>query len=346
MSKHNIKPTFVRLMVGFALVNLVYSLGETAMGPWAVPVGVPSVPAASGNTATCDAKAFLHNFVQGPLLYATGLAFYHLLKVRFEVNDDVIVGYVEPIVHFVAWAVPIVTGSIMVAMEMSNPIRSMPGLCYIAELPPGCNEYDDVDCVRGEDWYVFCLLCSALFAAICVVVTAASFVMIYCKVRSTERRMARYGESAHGGSSSRSRMEMSRQTGRHALGYIGAYMVCALPMFVDFAGPPSNTAVNPDAADFYLPMDIFLYLLLPLHGFLQACILLRSHPFVFRVGGPLHFVTRVRKWGSKSWNGSTASLYASIFFTSRDISGPIEDESAAAVVSRSASPPELTISAV
>jgi disulfide bond formation protein DsbB len=304
ISNHNFKPTFVRLLLGFSLVDIVHSLGYLILGPWAVPKGTPWVYNASGTVATCDAKAFFLHMSQGLWIYSTSLAIYHALKVRFEYRDAYITHRIEPWFHALAWFIPIFTGILLIPFGLMNPIASVPGYCTMSELPTGCDLTDDYDCERGENWFAAGIVLSVALSGICLLIISVSFVLIYLKVRGTEKRMARFG-LAH--RSSAANMELTGQVGRRAMYYIGAFFLCNLPTYVNWVGPPSETAENDKAVDFYFPLNAACFILFPLQGFLHALIFLISHPFVFREEGPLHVSRLDMMWNSAALSPPTLS---------------------------------------
>ena len=302
VANHRFKPSFVRLLTGFSMVDIVHSIGYLALGPWAVPEGTPWVHEARGNLHTCNAKGFFLHMMQGLWIYSAGLAVYHALKVRFECKDACTTKYVEPAIHVFAWMTPVCTGIILIPLGLINPVASIPGYCWISELPTGCDVNDQVECVRGEGWFWAAVALSGALSGACLVAIAISVVLIYWRVRTTEARIAQFGR-IHG--SSAASMELTRKTGRRAMWYIGAFFLCNLPTYLNWAGPPSETAENPNAARYYFIVNSVNFVLFPLQGFLHACIFLHDHRFVFQEDGPLYGVSSIFAWRSSGDSLST-----------------------------------------
>ena len=75
---------------------------------------------------------------------------------------------------------------------MFNPRRDLPGWCWFSDNPPLCNENDDIDCVRGEDYDDFTGIIetgNVIFAWTIIIIC---MLLIVCKVRRIERNMGRY----------------------------------------------------------------------------------------------------------------------------------------------------------
>ena len=289
VARNAFKKTFLRLTVGFCVLDLIQSAGILAFGPWAMPVGTPYVMNASGNIATCNLNGFFTHLAWGLWIYSACLACYHTMTVRFQWQDDFLERFIEPIFHGLAWLFPLTTGTTFMLLGLMNPIPGVPGSCAFSNLPAHCQVAPygmDVECYRGENSWQASLAvgCVMMF---CMLVIPISFILLYRRVREIEKKIGRFGRSHR---SSAARLLLTARTGRQALKYISAFLVCNIPFIVSLFGPDYGA---PFDAIYYFIVTIPIRIFFPLQGFFNALIFVQSHPVLFEEEEPLHFMTLI-----------------------------------------------------
>lgn len=273
-SLERVNRTFVRLMLGYAVMDAVQTVLWLALGPWALPAENPYVPHATGSIATCNVKGFFMNLVFGLMLYSASLASYHCMKVVFEWPDFFITQGFEPAFHFLAWGWPIIMALPSIWYDNINPYGLLPGTCW----------FTGMDGVRGDEDKGFAVAFEFGFRTFVVsfAVTVLAFGMLWWKARQIEARLRRTSGGASVVTS------LSRTTGRQGMRYSLTFFVCniAWPFLV-----VANDQNDLDNADhFYFPLAVYSFLFTPLQGFVNAILFLESHRDVLRHDGPLDWL--------------------------------------------------------
>ena len=284
--KRMLEPSYVRLIVGYSIMVVIQSIGSLLFGPWPVPKDTPYVYHAAGNTATCDVNGFFTNLQGGLVIYFACIIVYHALVVvvlEQNKNEEFISKRIEPFFHGISWLLPFGSSIHWIVMGYMNPIAGVPGFCYSADLPPDCTWNDDVDCIRGEGYWKYNVIAS-LIGLFLFFVILVSLALIYWKVRKTEQRLAHYSRRYRRASSAVI-LETTSKTGRQAILYIGAFLVCNLPVaFLQSGG------LYEGRETYYFWSTIFYSTLSPLAGFFTSLIFFKNNPIFFQEGGPLYHV--------------------------------------------------------
>mmetsp|Transcript_4809 Transcript_4809/g.6719 ORF Transcript_4809/g.6719 Transcript_4809/m.6719 type:complete len:398 (-) Transcript_4809:127-1320(-) len=266
----NLNPTFLRLTIGFSIMDALQSLGTLVFGPWSIPAGSPFSSNAIGNVTTCNLNGFFTQLASGLWFYSAFFAVYHMLVVRYQWKSATISKYIEPFFHSIAWLYPILQASIIMAFDLMNPVAGAPGTCWATQVPDGC-VVEDVECQRGSDKYGIIIATIASILIIMVVMIVSS-ILLYLRVRHIEQKIARFDPS--GSFSSSSRMKTTRQTGRQAIRYILSFLACNLATCTIVFGPEYS---SPNANVYYTVTGGSFLVLFPLQGLLHACIFIRTN---------------------------------------------------------------------
>ena len=163
----------------------------------------------------------------GTVFYSGTLALYFLLLIRFGKREEWIARYIEPIGHLLAIGYPLTSGIVAIYVDAFNPMPLLPGWCWISEYPWGCGRSDNVECIRGHDKVtppMYFLAAGPLLLAIVFAIIVVSLVLVFLKVRDTEKRLERYA-----GTRDQS-YERTKEVGRQAVLYISAFLLTYLPI--------------------------------------------------------------------------------------------------------------------
>ena len=323
-SLRHLKTPFLRLLCGFAILDVIQSAGSLAFGPWSVPKDTPYVWNASGTIATCNANGFITNLLLGLVLYSACHASYSALTIYFQWRDEFIGRFIEPFFHVIVWGTTVTSGLLMVFQGMMNPVPSNIGTCWSSDYPPDCTYKPDVECLRGagknHTTQAFVLIGGAVVGSFIVIII--SFWLIHSKVRQQEEKMNQWSERSFGlsgsshsirlsGSSrsesivsgggqsndssfphSRRFKSLSDKVGNQALAYICAFLICNMPLLISGFGPRYGV---PYATTYYRINSIAFEVLTPLQGAFNALIFFYNNQGIFRRGGPLYFLNRIQK---------------------------------------------------
>jgi hypothetical protein len=181
-----------RLLAGMSVCDILSS-SAWFLTSWPVPEEMPFAVWNVGTSETCSAQGFFVQLSIGTVIYNACLALYYLLVVRYGWNNEYIAKRVEPWMHFAAVGFALSTSVAGLALDLFNPIGYS---CSISAYPRFCTQsYENkgpTNCIRGDNAR-FYLAAFWLGPACCVVVwLAVSMFLVYCKIRSTERRSSHF----------------------------------------------------------------------------------------------------------------------------------------------------------
>jgi len=302
-----------RLMVSLSLLDGLSSTSLLVLGPWVVPAAIPFTNLGRAHSyGACEAAGFLTNVLFGSMWLSGFLALYFVLLLRFEFPEESRVQRVlEVLAHSLAWLYPLLTGSWALSQDIMNPMKVLPGWCWLADDRPDIDtadfDYDNDTSAfsssergtsshwkkDGNDWdkeedgsndwekreeergfiemIKFGNALSIFFLFFTIVV---SMTLIVYRVRRTEEQMGR-----HLSTSIRSEVTMSsryrtKETSWQAIWYIGSFFVVYLPILVLQFIDTDDSGERAETAVFF-----FAFLtktITPLQGFFNAVIFLRK----------------------------------------------------------------------
>jgi hypothetical protein len=158
---------------------------------WSLPIpkGTPGVWGAMGNKASCDAQGVFIQFSIMGSYYNCALALYYYKSLCFSMKDEQIAKRYEKWIHIgsVVWAL----GTAIAAWQQD--LYSYSGLgCWIAADPLRCHRRDDVDCIRGENAYIYGWLYMGIPQTLVLNYIIYSMWMIYKKVKEVSSRAEKW----------------------------------------------------------------------------------------------------------------------------------------------------------
>ena len=214
----------LRALLGMSIIDVMASSGWF-LSTWMAPVGSNAVYAA-GNTQTCTYQGFLLQIAIGAPMYNSCLALYYLLTINYGWREERL-QRLERWLHAFVLIFAFGTGILLIPLNVYNHIGAV---CWVVGLPKGCENSNyqpsDVPCERGNDaWkYGFALFYVPLW--VCIIFTTIAMIMIYRKVRETEKRSSRYA----GSSTARRRTFLqSDRVAAQAILYTFAFYITWLP---------------------------------------------------------------------------------------------------------------------
>ena len=223
----SLKSVYHRIMLGISVSDLLGSLGVSVLGPWVVPSEVEFTTFGTGSWGTCEAAAFMTNFLFCTMWYSGFLSLYFLLVVRYEYEDEVLAKHAEPFAHVISLGYGLASGIYGVAANLFSPVRELPGFCWFHDYPPYCSSKKGTpDCER-EGHNVYLSFVGNVVTVVFIFVTIfLSMILIVLKVRKTEIQMRQYAVGSENSS-----LMLTQETGRRGILYIGSYFVTYFPVF-------------------------------------------------------------------------------------------------------------------
>ena len=182
-----------------------------------------------GNVATCEMAGFLMTMTVSFAVLNMFLCLFYMRVVCFGWTPPVIyrnyssslngrrwefrkIPWFELSAYVLAIPYPLATAGVGLYHKSFNPMVTLPGWCYFSEVPYDCNKFDDVPCIRGENYSFIQLFASVIPVGCAVIGGTVAVTMVSRTVKKQCRTMIeRYGIS----SSSLQSLEMSN-TGNHA----------------------------------------------------------------------------------------------------------------------------------
>jgi hypothetical protein len=183
---------FSRILFGMSLFEAfesIWNFGST----WPIPRGTEGVFGASGTTQTCTAQGFFLQLGLAVPVYNASLSIYYLLKIKYNVSDDVLRLRVEPYLHAVSIVFPLATCITCLALDLFNNANLW---CWIAPYPLDCagsgiKGHDD-PCIRGDNAWKYRWGFYFVPLWLCIVTVIVNMALVYRFVRSKDERTLKY----------------------------------------------------------------------------------------------------------------------------------------------------------
>lgn len=212
---------YLRLLMGLSALDLLSSIGSAGFSNWAIAPEVDYVYNPTGSWNATDVGGFFTNFMVGTTVYSGYLAIYFVLLVRYEVREEWMAKFAEPVVHAHAILFPLVTGLVALVKHWFGPINLAPGTIWLDAYPFGCWLPDsEIECTRKANEFVM-LLCGAINITGALLIMTVSMCMLIGKVRQTELQMKQYA----GTQAQDEPLVLTRRTTIQAMLYIGVYFL-------------------------------------------------------------------------------------------------------------------------
>lgn len=227
--------TYHRLVIGLSIFDIISSISIFSGSFFFQDMDEP--------TSQCNVNGFLQFLsLFAAALYNTALSIMFLLIVRFDISDQVLQKYYEPIFHFVAIVPFFIIAVFGLFAQVYNPVFGV--ACWLYAYPYNC--IGD-ECERGGEWAGrYQVLLVATFWVVGAILTLAN-ISIYCKVRNTVNRSQRHLTASVRGSSNTSlnrgatTPSKSQQVARRSLLFCGGYgMVYCFGFFADLTLSDEN----------------------------------------------------------------------------------------------------------
>ncbi len=263
--KQKLRRVYHRILLAYSVFDILCSF-VYALSSLVVPRNTPGVWGAMGNTATCEASGFFLQFTFSLGLYGAFICVYYVLVLRYNIREATIARKIEPIVHFVAIFFPLALGCVMLHKNMYNPANIFVGWCFMNCYPMDCLRREEIECQRGADYAFWVLLHNVPFFGFFGGVVV-SCVLTFQKIRSAERRGARWSVSQH-----QSRIRL-RESATQAFLYIAAFFFTHI--WFGITGFFSSQPATKENRSFYFAIVLITKIFQPLQGFFNCYIYIR-----------------------------------------------------------------------
>lgn len=142
-------------------------------------------------SAACTAVGFFAVMGFSSAAYISSLSFFYVLTVRFNVKEQKMRRFVEPIFHIVSIGCPLISSLTGIGLQVYNPSEFGLG-CWTTAYPAGCV---GEECERGQHAKIFVYMVAVLPQIIIFLSTIINNVIIFWTVRSLEKRTGSYGSA-------------------------------------------------------------------------------------------------------------------------------------------------------
>lgn len=149
--RSGIKSTYHRIMLLMSAADILTSI-SIALTTLPMPKDViyPFQTPSYGSIATCEAQGFIYMFGNGLMFMVNGhLHLYYLLRLKFEIKEQTICKYVEPVMHILCFSIAIALTIGSLNSDFINPSPTDP-MCVWHTYPAQCTIEEDPTC-RGSD---------------------------------------------------------------------------------------------------------------------------------------------------------------------------------------------------
>jgi hypothetical protein len=183
-NRKKLKSVKYRIIFALCLSDVINSLWFVFFS-LPIPRGTPGVWGAMGNYASCNAQGFFLQFGIIGSFYNGALSLYFYKSLCLNMKDEQIAKKYEKWIHIGCLVWPL--GTAIAAWQQD--LYSFSGIgCWIAPEPLRCHRRDDVDCIRGEDAYIYAWVYTGIPLILLCMCIVYSMVMIYMKVKEISRR--------------------------------------------------------------------------------------------------------------------------------------------------------------
>jgi hypothetical protein len=183
-NRKKLKSVKYRIIFALCLSDVINSLWFVFYS-LPIPKGTPGVWGAMGNYVSCNAMGFFLQFGIIGSFYNGALSLYFYKSLCFNMKDEQIAKRYEKWIHIGCLVWPL--GTAIAAWQQD--LYSYSGMgCWIAPEPLRCHRRDDVDCIRGEDAYIYAWVYTGIPLILLCMCIVFSMVKIYMKVKEISRR--------------------------------------------------------------------------------------------------------------------------------------------------------------
>lgn len=316
------KRLFSRLLVGLSISDVVSS-AFLFCGDWPVPADSLHSDILYGNRGTqltCNIQGFALQFAYfSSIFYTAGLSLNFLFSVKYGWKEEDLKSRLEPYIHGIAVLVPFSLATSAWVFDMMNPSALF---CYVNVYPivsistwsclqmllpgiqfrfflQGCEKFDQVDCIRGKNSWMWRTIVQIIPFAVCFSVICVSMILIYRVVRRLEENVSRYSREF-----ALNERKNSKLAFRKATSYIGVFMAVWIPVLT--VGLCQDLGVRVPASIWFVDCTM-----LPIQGLLNALVysgmVRRIKRSLVELSRSLHRHSNGQFWGA----GRNTSLWNS-----------------------------------
>jgi hypothetical protein len=207
-NRKKLKSVKYRFLFALCLCDVVNSLWFVFFS-LPIPKDTPGVWGAMGNYASCNAQGFFLQFGIIGSFYNGALSLYFYKSLCYSMKDEQIAKTYEKWIHIGCLVWPL--GTAIAAWRQD--LYSFSGLgCWIAPEPLRCHRRDDVDCIRGEDAYIYAWVYTGIPLILLCLYIVYTMGLIYMNVREVSGRAEKWSIGTVGASivSNPIRMEVTQ----------------------------------------------------------------------------------------------------------------------------------------
>jgi hypothetical protein len=184
--RRNRRPdVYLRIMVAMSLYDALYSIFSSLTGTSLHPKSM-GVVGARGTVESCSMQGFFVQWGFGSFAYGAGLSLYYVMAIRYNVSDDILAKYLEPLIHGTIFVFFFGSAVVGVSLGLFN---SNTAICWISEYPYGCNLVEGLPCLRAPNPRLAILLMVTLPSCISVLVILISLGLVAQAVWQQRARM-------------------------------------------------------------------------------------------------------------------------------------------------------------
>lgn len=174
-----------RILFGLSLSDIVGSIAYS-LSTLPSPSGTPGIWGARGNKGTCTAQGFFINAGFSVLYYNAALMLHYLLAISFNISEAKAKKIFEPWVHLFIFSVAVIPGIVGAFMGMFN---NSGNICFFGPYPKDCLKSEEIECERGENYFLFFALSSGWLILLVYIALPISLSYLLWTLWKQERMM-------------------------------------------------------------------------------------------------------------------------------------------------------------
>jgi hypothetical protein len=166
---------YLRIMAATSVYDIVYSAFCCVFGTFLGPVNM-SMSEGRGTRFSCSLGGFLVQWGFGSFAYGAWLNVYYLLTIRYNIREELLVKFFEPVAHASVFLFYFGTALIATIVGLMNPTGGPS--CWIAGFPAGCGSSEFYPCIRGDGFRAAVLWMILIPSQVCIAVILTSLSLI------------------------------------------------------------------------------------------------------------------------------------------------------------------------
>ena len=183
--KKRLSQTYHRILLGFSTLDIIGSFAY-CFSTLPSPIGTPNTWGARGNDATCSAQGFFLVIGTGIIFYNAALVIYYVLTICFNVPEVVLRKHYDPWVHRFVLLFSLIPSVLGVILGMINNVGNV---CFIGDYPVGCASNDEVECERGQNYFLFSIVTFGWAAILTCAIVPICMVLILLRIKKQDDKM-------------------------------------------------------------------------------------------------------------------------------------------------------------